>query len=97
MFFSRRKSIGIDSDGRFINAIQLSISSGRLKLEAATSILRADNTVPIDSEEVKRLLQILRRQGFQGNNVVLALPNETVMTNGVPAGGTGEGVAGVDR
>ncbi len=73
--------IGIDSDGRFINAVQLSRSRGRLQIQAATSITRADNTVPLGSEEISQLLKILRRQDFQGNNVVLALPNETVMTS----------------
>lgn len=81
MSFGRRMSIGIDSDGRFINAVQLSRSRGQLQIEAATSIMRADNTIPLDSDEISRLFSILRRQGFKGNNVVLALPNETVMTS----------------
>ena len=81
MFFGKRMSIGIDSDGRFINVVQLSRSRGQLQIEAATSIARADHTVPLDSEEISRLISVLRRQGFQGNSVVLALPNETVMTS----------------
>lgn len=81
MFLGRRMSIGIDSDGRFISAVQLSRSRGQLKIEAATSIMRADNTIPLDSEEISCMINILRRQGFQGNDVVLALPNETVMTS----------------
>ena len=43
--------------------------------------MRADNTIPLDSEEISSLINILRRQGFKGNKVVLALPNETVMTS----------------
>ena len=81
MYLSRRMSIGIDSEGRFINAVQLSRSRGRLQIQAATSLVRADNTIPLGSEEISQLLKILRRQDFQGNNVVLALPNETVMTS----------------
>ena len=81
MFFGKRMSIGIDSDGRFINVVQLSRSRGQLQIEAATSIARADHTIPLDSEEISRLISVLRRQGFQGNSVVLALPNETVMTS----------------
>ena len=81
MRLGKRMSIGIDSDGRFINTVQLSCSRGQLQIEAATSITRADNTIPLDSEEISRLTSILHRQGFQGNSVVLALPNETVMTS----------------
>lgn len=81
MFRTWRSSIGIDADGRNVNAVQLTQSRNHLRIEAATSIPRADSTIPLDEDEICRVIDILYRQGFRGRNVVLALPNETVMTS----------------
>ena len=81
MFRTRRSSIGIDADGRNINAVQLTQSRNHLRIEAATSIPRADSTIPLDEEELRRVTDILYRQGIRGRDVVLALPNEAVMSS----------------
>ncbi len=81
MFRTRRSSIGIDADGRNVNAVQLTQSRNHLRIEAATSIPRADSTIPLDEDELCGVADILCRQGFHGSHVVLALPNEAVMSS----------------
>ncbi len=81
MFRTRRSSIGIDADGRNVNAVQLTQSRNHLRIEAATSIPRPDSTIPLDEDELCRVTDILYRQGFRGRDVVLALPNEAVMSS----------------
>ena len=81
MFRTRRSSIGIDVDGRNVNAVQLTQSRNHLRIEAAISVPRADSTIPLDEDEVRRVTDILYRQGFRGRDVVLALPNEAVMSS----------------
>ena len=81
MFRTRRSSIGIDADGRNVNAVQLTQSRNHLRVEAAISIPRADSTIPLDEDELCRVTDILYRQGFRGRDVVFALPTEAVMTS----------------
>ena len=77
---SRRTPIGIDASGRFINAVQLGGSSRKWRVEAAASIPRADSTVPLDVDETTRMVEVLERQGFRGHEVILAMPNDLLLT-----------------
>jgi type IV pilus assembly protein PilM len=77
---SKRTPIGIDISGRFVNAVQLRQVGRGWSIEAAVSLPRADWTVPLDSDEVARVADVLDRQGFAGRDVVLAMPNEHLMS-----------------
>ncbi len=77
---SKRTPIGIDASGRFINAVQLSGSARRWRVEAAAAIPRADSTVPLDVDETTRMVGVLERQGFRGRDVILAMPNDLLLT-----------------
>ncbi len=77
---SQRTPIGIDPAGRFVNAVQLSRTDNRWRVEAAASIPRPDSELPIDVEELAWLAGVLSRQGFRGRDVVLAMPNERLLT-----------------
>lgn len=71
---SRRSPIGIDTNGRFMHAVQLVRTSGGTRIEAAASIPRSIAAGPMDREAVERLAGVLDRQGFKGDDVVLAVP-----------------------
>ncbi len=77
---SKRTPIGIDASGRFINAVQLSGSARRWRVEAAAAIPRADSTVPLDVDETTRMVGVMERQGFRGCDVILAMPNDLLLT-----------------
>ena len=89
MLRTSRSSIGFDVDGRNINAVQLLRSRKHVQIEAAASVPRADSTLPLEQEELHHITDILHRQGFRGRDVILALPNEAVMSSilKVPANG----------
>ena len=73
--------IGVDNSGRYLNAVQLSHSGRGWRVEAATSIRRADVNEPLDADEVEKLVKVIDRQGFRGQEVVLAMPNQSLMTD----------------
>jgi len=77
---SGRSPIGIDPAGRFVNAVQLSRTGNRWRVEAAASIPRPDSELPVDVEELAWLEGVLSRQGFRGRDVVLAMPSERLLT-----------------
>ncbi len=77
---SKRTPIGIEISGRFVNAVQLRPVGQGWVIEAAVSLPRADWTVPLDSHEIARVADVLDRQGFSGCDVVLAMPNEHLMS-----------------
>ncbi len=72
--------IGIDIDGRSINAVQLSRHGASWHIEAATTLARLGSEYPPNSAEIERLSGVLVRQGFKGNRVVLAVPNDKLLT-----------------
>ncbi len=76
---SRRTPIGIDANGRFIHAVQLSRTSGSWRIEAAASIPRPVAAGPLDRDDTQRLAGVLERQGFRGTDVVLAVPSEQLL------------------
>ena len=77
---ARRSPIGLDAQGRFINAVQLTGSPRRWRIDAATSVGRVDPTMPLEAEELTRLTTMLHRQGFHGREIVLAVPSGRLLT-----------------
>jgi Tfp pilus assembly PilM family ATPase len=76
---SKRTPIGIDVNGRFLQAVQLSRGSGGWRIEAAASIPRPVAAGPVDREDVARLAAVLGRRGFRGDDVVLAVPTQQLL------------------
>ncbi len=85
-----RSPIGLDAQGRFINAVQLRGSTHRWRIDAAASVERVDPAMPLEVEELARLTTMLDRQGFYGREVVLAVPSGRLLTGEleVPVGAT---------
>lgn len=77
---SNRSPIGVNITGRFIHAVQLKRSRGRYRVTAATSLGRAKSDPLPSEQEVRRLTDVLERRGFRGRDVVLALPQQDIMT-----------------
>ena len=76
---SKRTPIGIDANGRFIHAVQLSRRSGGWRIDATASIPRPVAAATVDREAAERLAGVLVRQGFRGGDVVLAVPNQQLL------------------
>lgn len=85
-----RSPIGLDAQGRYINAVQLTGSPRRWRIDAATSVARVDPAMPLEAEELTRLTTMLHRQGFQGRDVVVAVPSGRLLTGEfeMPVGAT---------
>ena len=73
--------IGIDLDGRVIRAIQLTRSSRGWSVLAAGSVPRQRSNVPVGPEDIDALAKMLRKKGFVGNDVVLAVPAEKLISS----------------
>lgn len=74
----RRGPIGIDLGGRTIRAVQLSGAAGDWRVEAAAEVPRRSGADR--ASEAVRLAGVLGRQGFVGQDVVLAVPGEALLT-----------------
>jgi Tfp pilus assembly PilM family ATPase len=74
-----RGPIGIDLGSRAIKAAQLSLGGERPRVTAAMAIPRLKDGGALEREEVRRLAEVLFRQGFEGNRVVVAAPNESLL------------------
>ena len=77
---SSRTPIGIDIGTRQIKAAQLQRSHSGWRVEALSVIPRTRPDSIISSEEVQLLNSVLQRQGFQGRNIVLAVPRDKILT-----------------
>ncbi len=75
-----RTPIGLDIGARRIKAVQLGRAGGQWRLLAATSIPRHNEDGLIDEPEIRRLCEILDRQGFVGNRAIVAVPWQKVLT-----------------
>ena len=73
--------IGIDLDGRFIRAIQLSRSSQGWCIQASASIPRQRSDVAVTPEEIATLARTLTKNGFVGRDVVVAVPAERLISS----------------
>ena len=69
-----RTPIGIELDGGFIRAAQLVRNNDRLALDAAVTIRRRGSEGELQDADVRRLAEVLDRQGFFGTVITLALP-----------------------
>lgn len=83
---SRRRSIspiGVDFGPRWIRAVQLSRRRGGWRLHAAAAIPRASLPESADAAhadaEHSRLAGILERRGFDGNDIILAVPQDRLI------------------
>ena len=74
-----RTAIGIDFGTKSIKAAQLSISGRRRQIVALSMLPRIKVGEQIDCEEILKVRRVLRRQGFCGNDVVLAAPEEGLL------------------
>lgn len=72
--------IGIDLDGRWLKAVQLSGSSKGWRIAAAASVPRQRHDAAVSPEEVEALLRSLPKHGFVGRDVVVAMPADKVMS-----------------
>jgi type IV pilus assembly protein PilM len=79
MIGNSRTPIGIDVGSRSIKAAQLRTSNGRHHIAALSMSPRAERTGEIDRQEILDLRDVFRRQGFRGNEIVLAAPEEKLL------------------
>lgn len=75
----RRGPIGLDLGSRWIKAVQLSGAPGAWRIAAASMLPRPQSGEPITSEEISRAAEVLARQGFTGEEVVVTVPNEKLI------------------
>ena len=74
-----RTAIGIDVGTRNIKAAQLYRSDGQYHIAALLLLPRVKLAEQVDREEILSLRGSLRRQGFCGNDIVLAAPDEKLL------------------
>jgi type IV pilus assembly protein PilM len=76
---SNRTAIGIDVGGRVVKAAQLRRAKNRWIVDALAAFPRTKPEQSIDAEEVGYVGSVLRRQGFGGSDVVLAIPGDKLL------------------
>ena len=74
---SSRTPIGVDVGSRTITAAQLAVENGSAL--ALLSIPRPQPEAEICSDDALALREVLGRQGFKGNRIVLAAPRKAVL------------------
>lgn len=82
--------IGLDLSGRALCAVQLSAWRTDAPIAAALRLPRSEPTKRVDATEIRRASEVLRRQGFRGRSVVLAMPPDDLMTEVVEVRGRDE-------
>ncbi|MFP4353730.1 MAG: pilus assembly protein PilM [Phycisphaerae bacterium] len=75
-----RSPIGLDFGARRIRAMQLTRKPGGWRVAAATAYPRLEPGQPVSAREVHKLVGILDRQGFRGEQVVTALPGDSLLS-----------------
>lgn len=73
--------IGIDIGHAWIHAAQLRRQRGQWSICAAVALPRREQTTHPNEQEVQRLLGVLRRQGFVGNELALTLPASMMLSH----------------
>lgn len=73
--------IGIDLGARQVKLVQARPQADGWRLDAVASFPRRQPAPRLDDQEVQNLLGVLERQNFRGNQVVLAVPTETLMSS----------------
>jgi len=79
IFGRSRTAIGIEIGSRNIKAAQLCPSDGQHHIAALSMLPREQPGQQIDRKEILDLKDVLRRQGFCGNDVVLAVPEDKLL------------------
>src|SRR5437763_741542 len=75
MILGKRYSlIGLDMGSRSMKAAQVSRSGTQVRVEAAAVIPYASAETTLDEQGMRRLRDVLHRQGFHGHNLVVAAP-----------------------
>jgi type IV pilus assembly protein PilM len=74
-----RTAIGVDIGGRTIAAAQLSVSGLRYRLLALCLLPRTEPEKEICPTDAAALHRVLRRQGFRGSRIVVALPPKQLL------------------
>jgi type IV pilus assembly protein PilM len=74
-----RSLIGIDVGTRSIKVAQLLTSGDQTQIAALSMLPRTNEGDDIKTEEILRMKRILARQGFSGNDVVLAAPEKGLL------------------
>jgi len=75
-----RTPIGVDVGRKQVKAAQLRRLGRGWRIEAICAFPRANVGSDIDSEDARHLRGVLRRQGFSGRDIVLAVPPEMLKT-----------------
>lgn len=75
-FSTNYSPIGVDIGAYSIKATQLHRTRESWRIFAATSLARVQIDAPLDRIAVRRLADVLYRQGFHGNQIVLAAPSD---------------------
>jgi len=76
---SSRTIIGVDIGRRTIKAAQLSISHGRYRVAALSLLPRPEPEQEVSSADALALRSVLKRQGFSGQELVLAAPEKSLL------------------
>lgn len=94
-----RSWIGIDVGSRSIKVAQLLTSGDRSQIAALSMLPRTNEGEGIETEEILRMKRILARQGFYGNEVVLAAPEKGLLQGvfDVPPKVSGDAVTQIAR
>jgi Tfp pilus assembly PilM family ATPase len=79
-WLASRTPIGIDIGRHSVRAAQLSRCARGWRVECAASLPRHAPDEPLDAAEVRRLVGVLRRQGFTGTSAVLAVPADGLLS-----------------
>ena len=94
-----RTAIGVDVGYRSIKVAQLFISGGKPEIAALSMLARTKATAQISPEDIGTMKRMLKRQGFYGNEVVLAAPEDGLLRGviDVPPKLSGDPVAQIAR
>ena len=74
-----RTAIGIDVGSRSIKIAQLFVSGDKPQIASLSMLPRAKVAEQIGPEDILTMKHVLRRQGFHGNEVVLAAPEDDLL------------------
>src|SRR5437762_9388593 len=75
MLFGKRHSfIGLDMGSRSMKAAQISRRGKQVRVEAAAVIPYAGEQATLDERGMRRLRDVLHRQGFHGHKLIVAAP-----------------------
>lgn len=75
MFLPRRQNyIGLDIGALSMKAVQVQQNGKRVRVEAAAVIPRATGNAPLDTTAIRRVRDVLARQGFKGNKLIVSAP-----------------------